>query len=252
MPAAGSFRLGAFAICIAAIPAGHAQMAVSVYAGISNTRSSDLHIAQPETLSDATFSPVTWKGKPFEDAPYYGLRVTYVPPRLSRVGISLDFTHYKMYARTDRNASVNGSWNGAPVDTYDPIQARVSSLEISHGVNLTALDIEYYPMKVPGISLSNRWLPYVGAGLVAYVPHAEGAINGLPGSADYQLAGWGYQLLAGTRYRVSRRLSLLVEAKFDAGSLEIDMTPRTRIDTDTRTAHLLVGLTWGHSPSTPE
>lgn len=80
--------------------------------------------------------------------------------------------------------------------------------------------------------------------MVAYLPHAEGTINGVSASGDYQLAGWGYQLFAGTQYRISRHFGVLMQAKFDDGTLGIDLAPDTRIETDVRTLHALIGLVW--------
>lgn len=79
--------------------------------------------------------------------------------------------------------------------------------------------------------------------MVGYVPHVEGSIATISSVGDYQLAGWGFQVFAGTEYRLSQRFGLLIETKFDAGDLDIDLDPDARLETKTRTAHILGGVT---------
>lgn len=218
-----------------------AEWVVSVYTGISHTRSSDLRVRQPASGSAAEFRDVHWEARPFEAAPYYGVRISYFPERAPRLGGGLDFTHYKMYAQTDRVAAVRGTWAGSPVDERVPMSTRVQRYEVSHGVNLTALNLQYRWVASDGVA-HGRWLPHTGVGLAAYFPHAEGMISDVPADGNYQLAGFGYQLFAGTEYRLSRRVGLLVEVKFDSGKLDIDLDPGIRAQTNPRTLHALAGL----------
>jgi hypothetical protein len=213
----------------------HAEVVVSLYVGASQTRSSDLALRNSAARSDAEFRDVHWRGRPFEDAPYYGLRVSYFPGARPRVGASLDFTHYKMYAETDRDVRVTGRWNGISVDEVAPMRSRVPNFEISHGVNATSLNVQYR-------WLSSRLQPHAGGGLVAYLPHAEGALDTVFANGDYQLAGFGYHLFAGGEYRFTDRVGLLVEGKFDAGQLEIDLDPHVRASTHVRTVHGIAGV----------
>jgi len=229
----------ALGICFAA----RAETIVSLYTGTSHTHSSDLRLRQPGTQSDAEFQGVHWQARPFEDAPYYGVRISYFPTGRQQLGASLDFTHYKLYAEAERVLAVRGEWNGAPVDDVSAMRARVSDFEISHGVNLTSLNVQYRWGAERGTSpAGTRWQPHVGTGIVTYLPHAEGTVNGIAASGDYQLAGFGYQLFAGTEYLLSGRLSLLVETKFDAGHLDIDLDRATRAETRVRTLHALAGI----------
>lgn len=223
--------------------AARAELIVSLYTGTSQTHSSNLQLRQSGSESDAEFQGVHWQARPFEDAPYYGVRISYFPRHRPRVGASLDFTHYKLYAETERVVAVRGTWDGAPVDETTRMNTRVSDFEVSHGVNLTSLNVHYRWHTARGTSSTGeRWHPHVGGGIVAYLPHAEGTINDVPASGDYQFAGFGYQLLAGTEYRLAGRLSLLLETKFDAGRLDIDLDPQTRAVTRVRTVHMLAGI----------
>jgi len=220
-----------WAMCSAA----RAEWAVALYTGSSWTRNSDLRVVQGASNSDATFADVHWEARPFEDAPYYGLRVAYFPNETAQLGCTFDFTHYKMYAQTDRETSVSGLWNGAPVNESALLATRVQALEISHGVNLTSLNAEY---RWPG-----RWSPHVGAGVIGYWPHAEGTIDATSVGAGYRLAGSGAQVFGGGEYRLNRRIGLLVEGKAETGKLDIDLVSQTRVITHTRTLHALAGMT---------
>lgn len=235
------------ATCAFCCPA-HAELIVAVYTGSSRTRSSDLRVEQAGSDSNAEFRGVHWQARPFDDSPYYGLRVSYFPRQHRQLGWSLDFTHYKMHAATARAVPVQGTWNGSPVDESAPMNTRVQNFEISHGVNLTSLNGDWRWQAEHGAGFADRWQPHVGAGLVAYLPHAEGSINGSGSSGDYQLAGWGYQVFAGTEYRVLGHLSLFVETKFDQGKLNIDLAPAARVATKVRTLHALVGVAWHFQP----
>jgi hypothetical protein len=223
-----------FAMCSQA----HAEWIVTLYTGSSWTRDSDLRVTQPASDSEATFGGVHWEARPFEDAPYYGLRVAYFPNDTARLGGTFDYTHYKMYAQTDRMTAVSGRWNGVPVNETALLAARVQALEISHGVNLTSLNAQYR-----WLGAARGWSTYIGAGVVGYWPHAEGTINDVSVGADYSYNGNGVQVFGGGEYRLNRRVGLLVEGKAEAGKLDVDLVPQTRIVTHTRTLHALAGVT---------
>lgn len=115
---------------------------------------------------------VEWAGKPFKAAPYYGLRFTHFYDRHPNWGAAVDFTHYKMYAKTDREVKVNGTWNGVPVDGVARMDQYVQRFEISHGVNVLSLNAIYRWLDLGGIA-GARLQPYVGAGIAHYRPHSE-------------------------------------------------------------------------------
>lgn len=227
-----------FALCAEA----RAEWIVSLYTGSSWSRHSDLRVVQPPSNSDATFGDVHWDARPFEDAPYYGLRVAYFANSSPRFGGTFDYTHYKMYAQTQRVTAVRGLWNGGPVNEAASLATRVQTLEISHGVNLASLNAEYRWPEV------GRWSAHIGGGVVGYWPHAEGTINALSVGADYHLAGGGAQVFAGGEYRLARHLGLLIQGKAEAGKLDIDLAPQTRLVTHTHTLHALTGISLHFSP----
>ena len=225
-----------------AFPA-RAELVVSIYTGTSHTWDSDLRIRQTGSASDATFQNVHWEAHPFRTAPYYGIRISYFPPGIARLGGTLDYTHYKMYADTNRTVWVRGTWNGSPINQSALMSTRIQNFEISHGVNLTSANLQYrWPSAFEHGGGVSRWEAHAGAGVVGYLPHAEGSINGVPSNANYPFAGFGGQVFAGAEYRLYRRVGLLVETKFDAGHLDMGLNPSTRAETDVRTLHIIGGL----------
>ena len=225
--------------------AARAQTSVSVYAGTSFTRHSDLHIRQPGTGSDATFRGVSWAARPFAQAPYYGYRLTHYFADSPRFGFSLDYTHYKVYARTDRTARVSGVWNGAPVNEPSRIDARVQDFNISHGVNMVSGNLLYRRARRAAANVpESRLQPYAGAGLVFYVPHSESTINHLTTGGRYQSSGLGYQVLGGLSYELNGRVSLFAEAKFNGGTAKVDTAGQGRAETKLRTLHTLAGVSY--------
>lgn len=173
------------------------------YIGTSFTRDSDLRITRPGT--DMTIRDVQWDAHPFNrGAPYYGLRLTRFFEQQPNWGVALDFTHYKMYAKTDRTVSVDGTWKGAAVGGSAPMERYVQHFEISHSENT-----------------------------VDNVSHETG----------YQSSGFGYQLLGGAQYRLTDRVNAFVEAKFDSGTAEVDIA-NGRAETPLRTFHALAGVSY--------
>jgi hypothetical protein len=238
-------RLSACGVALLSLAsAARAEVTLAVYTGTSRTHSSDMRIQQPATGTNAEFHGVTWDARPFHPAPYYGIRLTWFPSRIARLGGGIDFTHYKMYADTNRMIEVRGAWNGVPINAVVPMRSLVNSFEISHGVNLTSLNIVYRWAADRKTGRPYLWQPYVGAGVAMYLPHAEGTINGVGASANYRRAGEGYQLFAGAEYRPLSHLGIFADTKFDNGSLDIDLAPGIRAQTRTRTFHALAGLAW--------
>lgn len=219
-----------------------AETSISIYTGTSFTRRSDLHVTQSSTASNATFEDVAWKAKPFTPAPYYGLKASHFLESNPKWGVSLDFTHYKMYADTARSSIVTGQWNGAPVDTSAPLGQRVQRFEISHGVNMIALNV-LYRWSDPAGSVPGRLQPYVGGGPAYYLLHPESTINNRSFSGGYQGSGLGIQVLVGLHYPVTRQLGLFAEAKFNAGKARMDVADG-QADTPVRSVHGIAGASW--------
>ena len=216
-----------------------AETQFSIYTGTSRTRSSEVRLVQPGAGTDLSLGEVRWGADPFRPAPYYGLRLTHFPERAPNWGIALDFTHYKVYAKTDRTVSASGTWRGAPVSGAAAMNQFVQRFEISHGVNVLSVN-GIYRWLDPGLA-SGRLQPYAGAGLAHYRPHAETTVDGATYETGYQGSGFGYQLLAGAQYRVAERWALFLETKFDSGTAKLDIAGG-RAETPLRTFHLTAGI----------
>lgn len=83
--------------------------------------------------------------------------------------------------------------------------------------------------------------PYLGAGLVCYVPHAESTVDNRSHETGKHSSGGGYQLLGGVQYQVSSTIGLFAEAKFNSGTAKVDIADG-RAETPLRTFHLPGGL----------
>ena len=187
----------AFVIVLAFCTEARAEWVLSAYTGVSHTFASDVRVRQTASGSDATFHAVAWAPHPFtQGAPYYGLRLSFRRPH-ARLGGTLDFTHYKMYAQTADTVQMRGTWNGVPVSAVTYLAARIQQLQISHGVNLTSINAQY--RWGPPLN-RGTWTVHAGAGLLVYLPHAEGMVDGIGVSGDYQYGGKGGQIFGGAEY----------------------------------------------------
>ena len=115
-----------------------AEMGVSVYGGFQTAPHSDIEV------SDGPDFRAGWEGKSFEMPPYYGVRGTWWMTNLGKpnLGLSVDFTHAKVYADSDTLAEAG--WD---------------HFEFSDGINLLTLNA-LYRMPLEG----TKFVPYVGAG----------------------------------------------------------------------------------------
>jgi hypothetical protein len=215
--------------------------------GDSHTYASDFTLDQPQTHTDATIDRVSWAPHPLgHGAPYYGVRIGYFPSATSHVGAVFDFTHYKMYAETEEPGFLHGEFNGKRVAEYVTLASVITNLEIAHGVNLVSLNGEY---RWNQTFSQGPWQTHVGAGIVAYVPHADGIIDGVGVDESYQYGGIGGQIFGGAEYTLparwqprNLRFTLLVESKLDSGQLNLSLDPDTRIETRVTTLHLIGGI----------
>jgi len=220
-----------------ALPAT-AESLFSLYTGTSFTRDSDLRINQAGGTG-LTVRDVRWDADPFKAAPYYGLRYTRFFDQHPNWGIALDYTHYKMYAQTDRQVRVDGTWKGAPLNASARMDQYVQHFEISHGVNMLSLTGIYRWQNLS--MLAGRLQPYVGAGLAYYRPHSENTVNNLSHGTGYDASGFGYQLLGGAQYRLGDRWGLFGEVKFNSGTAKVGIAEGSA-ETPLKTFHALGGL----------
>src|SRR6187455_911971 len=77
-----------------------AQWRFGVYMGGNHTKPADIHIVQPAAGMDVTYSKVGFDAEPFKAPQYYGWRFSRGLLHSEVLGVELEFTHLKMFART--------------------------------------------------------------------------------------------------------------------------------------------------------
>jgi outer membrane protein W len=218
-----------------------AENFLSLYTGTSFTRDSTLRITQGGAGTDLVLRDVGWDADPFKLAPYYGLRFTHFFDRHPNWGLALDFTHYKMYAQTNRAVPVNGIWKGAAVNAVAPMNQYVQHFEISHGVNMGSVNGIYRWLN--SRFADGRLQPYVGAGISHYWLHSENTVDNMAHETGYQASGFGVHLFGGVHYQLSKRIGAFAEAKFNRGTAKVDVA-NGGAETPLRTFHALAGLSY--------
>ncbi|OWW18455.1 hypothetical protein AYR66_00430 [Noviherbaspirillum denitrificans] len=188
-----------------------------------------------------TFRDVDWSARPLHPAPYYGLRYTHFFTTSPAWAVAVDYTHYKVYAKTDRTVLVQGLWNGSTVNTTAPLANYVQQFEISHGVNMLSINGIY---RWQNLAIATGKLqPYAGIGLVYYWMHSESTVGGVFHETSYQSSGNGLQVLAGAQYKITPQVYAFAEAKFNRARADVNITDG-QADTRLRTLHALVGLSY--------
>lgn len=198
-----------------------AAITLSLYFGASQTQASDLHVTQPARGNDATFHRVAWHGHALRAPIYYGVRLTYAPANHPQTQFALDYTHFKVYADTTQSVMQDGSWHGAAFAQTAPMQQRVQSFEITHGVNLLGIAVL---QRVAGA--------YIGGGPVVYLPHSENRVDGVAGGDGYEYGGGGFEVVAGVRGCAGAE-PLFSEVKYSHGAPKVSIAggkAQTRID----------------------
>ncbi|HYD94995.1 MAG TPA: outer membrane beta-barrel protein [Noviherbaspirillum sp.] len=229
------------ACALPAAPAAQAETLFSVYTGSSYTRDSTLHLSQPAAGTGLDLDGVAWDADPFKPAPYYGLRVTHFYDDHPNWGAALEFTHYKMYAKTGETVTASGTWRGAPANGAVPMERYVQRFEMSHGVNMLSINGVYRWLDT-GLA-AGRLEPYAGAGLAYYLPHAESTVGNVQHATGYDGAGFGLHLFAGARYLLTERIGAFAELKFDGGNAKVGIADGNA-ETRVRSFHAVAGVSF--------
>ena len=210
-----------------------AAITLTFYIGASQTVPSDFHAVQAAAGNDLTVRNVPWQDYPFRFSPYYGIRLTYIAPSKSRTELTLDYTHFKVYAPTSDTVRQTGVWHGNPVNETAPMDARVQSFEITHGANMLAVNV------IQRLSQSENAF-YIGGGPVVMFPHSESRIDGVPGGNILEYGGVGFQVLAGAQQCVGSK-RVRAELKY-SNSLVTTTIADGVADMRLQTFHELVGF----------
>lgn len=198
-----------------------AELQLSAYGGANWNFDSRVK-TEKGTVSDSR--NVSWKGKPFEAPPYWGLRAGYWFEQAPGWGVALDYTHQKAY----------GDINFATDPVFD-------HLEFTDGNNIITLNA-MYRFKPENIPLSL----YVGGGPGIAIPHSEVTLDAFPGqrTSEYQLTGFAAQVLAGAEYRFANHWGAFGEGKLTYTNNNTDLSGGGSLKTDIVSPQLLAGISY--------
>lgn len=189
----------------------------SIYGGYQTAPHSGVDV------SDGTHFTAGWEGKSFGSPPYYGGRVTWWLGdfNLPNWGVSLDYTHDKVYADDDTLAKAG--W---------------SHFEFTDGLNLITIN-GLYRFQDP----TRRWTPYLGAGIGVNIPHVE--VTRPSGKTwDYEVGGVTLQAQAGIDYKITDRWSTFLEYKGTYSRVDVPIDSGDRLKTNIFTNAVNVGISF--------
>jgi lipid A oxidase len=189
----------------------------SVYGGYQTAPHSDVE------LSGGPDFTAGWEGNSFSMPIYWGVRGTYWfdGGRLSNLGISLDFTHAKVYA--DDETLAETGWD---------------HFEMTDGINLLTVNALYrFPIE------GSRFTPYVGAGVGINVPHIE-VTRPSGTTSEYQFGGATLQAQAGVKYDITDRWAAFVEYKGNYSFVDVDIDSGDSLKTEIFTNAVNVGISF--------
>jgi lipid A oxidase len=197
-----------------------AEMAISAYGGAQSAPHSTVDVTGPTAPISFTAG---WEGKSFSAPQYWGLRGTWWMEDVGQpnLGISLDYTHAKIYA--DGETLGKTGW---------------SHFEFTDGLNLLTLNALYrFPIE------NSRFTPYVGAGAGINVPHVE-VTRSQGTTASYQFGGATIQAQAGVDIRISERWSAFAEYKGNYSWINTDIDSGDKLKTNIMTNAVNFGITY--------
>jgi len=202
---------------VAPVETGRGGWEISVYGGYQTAPHSDVEVSG---MADFTAG---WEGKSFASPPYWGVRGTYWfdGGALSNWGVSLDYTHAKVYADDD---------------TLD--ETGWSHFEFTDGLNLLTVNaLRKFPIE------GTKFTPYVGAGVGINVPHVE--VNRASGTTfEYQFGGPTVQVQAGIRYEFTENWSAFAEYKGNYSWIDVDIDSGDSLKTNILTNAVNVGVSY--------
>lgn len=219
-------KSGLLRVALVALPlpvlgsTAQAEMAVSVYGGLQGAPHSEVDVSGVGAQSFTA----GWEGNSFKMPLYLGGRATWWSPieSMPDLGVSLDFTHTKVYA--DDETLAKSGW---------------SHFEFTDGLNILTLNALYrFPIEGSGFT------PYVGAGAGINVPHVEVTRPGLGRTFDYQFGGATLQVQAGVDYSFSDQWSVFTEYKGNYSMIDADIDNGATLKTKVWTNAVNFGLSY--------
>lgn len=191
-------RLAAALFLVAgALPCAAADHVLSLYGGLQSAQRSGV------TGQDTDGTPLEfdadWQGRALHAPPYWGARYTWW--RQDDWGVSLDYTHVKLYA-DDATLAASG----------------FSDLEFTDGLNVVTLGLQ---RRFP---LASRFTPYLGAGIGLTLPHVETVSPAArTPTFGYQHGGLAAEIRIGASYPITDRWQAFAEYEGTYARLDVDM-----------------------------
>ena len=197
-----------------------AEVQLSIYGGAQSAPHSTVTGEYDGTPFDFVAG---WEGKPFAMPPYYGFR--YTNWRNANWGVSVDFTHSKVYS-----------------DDQTRADSGFEILEFTDGINVLTINA------VRRFQNSGNWTPYAGAGVGISIPHVEVLINPSDDETfEYQYGGGALQFYTGVEYSFNETWAVFAEYKINYVMLDVDLDGpgENFLKTDIITNALNIGVSYG-------
>ncbi len=198
------------------LSSARAEFQFSGYTGWQSAPHSDV------TVSDGHSFNAGWEGRSFEMPPYWGVRATWWMDNYPQFGISLDFSHAKVYADDQTMRDDVPTW---------------SAFEFSDGLNLLTVNAMYR------FEPWGQFRPYVGAGVGLSIPHVE--VSRPSGETfEYQIGGAAFQVQAGVEYDITPEWAVFAEYKGNYAMNDVDIDSGASLKTDILTNAVNFGVSY--------
>lgn len=223
-----------------------AEDQIAIYGGTAQTKPSDVRFRASVAGTDITYRSVDWRTEALNDPYYYGLRYTHYFDERPELGVSIDFTHNKMYANLDSVYEASGFRNGIPVTAAERMSTMFEEVAMSHGLNTLTIGPVYRMFLCEDDSGLSRVQPYIGVGIGLSRPHAEVSLTGVGLDEGYRWGGVVYQAQAGVNVRLHEHFSIFAEWKVTCvPNIDVDIAGGV-LKTKAISHHVLIGpaFTW--------
>jgi hypothetical protein len=205
----------------------------SLYFGTAHSTNSDLTLNQASLGTNLHFSNVAYESQSFTSPPYYGGYVGHFFG--AHVGVEVEFTHLKAFAKTAQPVMIVGRLNGTPLSTTAPMDTIVQHFSISHGINLFTANAVWRQrvLQHPTLNIYGKF----GGGTT--IPHGESVVQ-FQSDQHYQVGSPVIQLAGGGEVQVWRGVFWMVEYKFTHTGETVGVYSGT-ISTTFNTSHFATG-----------
>lgn len=194
-----------------------AEDVATFYAGYQSSPHST--VSGTDSDGNAFSFGAEWEGRPVSQMPpYYGLRYTRWYD--DNTGLSLDFTHSKVYA-SDATLKDSG----------------FEILEFSDGLNTLTLG---YMKRYP-----SNYTPYWGVGAGITIPSVEiKTSSSAQGTKEFQLGGYGVQGLAGFEKAFNKKWKWFLEYKMNYTELDVKIKGGGNLKTNIVANQINLGINY--------